>query len=92
MKNSIIAAWTNFAKYGDPTPPDSDLPSWLPITQTYNHHYWNITGSQPEMGNSIYIQDRMALWEEIWGVNDATNDILNSLLLLSLCLLLFTVC
>ena len=82
MKNSIIAAWTNFAKYGDPTPPDSDLPSWLPITKPYNQPYWNITGSQPEMGNSIYIQDRMALWEEIWGVNHAINDRLTSMLLL----------
>ena len=85
----MVAAWTNFAKYGDPTPPDSDLTSWLPITQPYNQYYWNISSPQPEMGNSSYIHDRMALWEEIWGVNVATNDKLSNILFIILCLLFF---
>ena len=25
LRTTMVSAWTNFAKYGDPTPPDSGL-------------------------------------------------------------------
>ena len=64
----MVTSWTNFAKFGDPTPPDSNLTPWIPITDQEPQNYWNISGPVPEMSYSKYIEDRMNLWEHVLGV------------------------
>ena len=66
IMNTIVTAWTDFAKYGDPTPPDSGR-SWIPQAPNSEQQYWNISGPEPHMDTSSYIQERMALWENILG-------------------------
>ena len=61
-------AWKNFAIYGDPTPPNSELSPWTPCTSE-SKLYWNILGSIPEMDSSEDIFSRMALWNEITDYN-----------------------
>ena len=67
IMNTIVTAWTDFSKYGDPTPPDSGK-SWIPQAPNSEQQYWNISGPEPHMDTSSYIQERMALWENILGV------------------------
>ena len=64
VRDIMISAWTNFAIYGDPTPPDSDL-SWTPLAPDSEHQYWNIFGSSPVMATSQELQERMALWDKV---------------------------
>ena len=48
----MTSAWTNFAIFGDPTPPDTDL-SWTPVNPNSEiQEYWNISGSKPIMETS----------------------------------------
>ena len=70
---TMVFSWTNFAKYGDPTPPNSDLTPWIPINaknMQAQEYYWNISGPVPEMSYSKYIEDRMNLWEHVLVVSD----------------------
>ena len=64
VKNLMTDAWTNFAKYGDPTPPGSEL-TWLPVDDPEMHQFWNISGAMPQMATSQQIQDRMNFWYQI---------------------------
>ena len=57
-------AWTNFSKFGDPTPPGSEF-SWLPLDNPEYHQLWNISGEFPEMSKSQEIQNRMNFWTEL---------------------------
>ena len=66
IRDTIVTAWTNFAKYGDPTPASW---SWIPQAPNSEHQYWNISGPKPHMDTSSYIQERMALWEYILNVD-----------------------
>jgi len=64
VRKTMTTAWANFATYGDPTPPGSEL-SWAPLASP--DQYWNISGPVPAMGSSSYIQDRMELWSQVIG-------------------------
>ena len=65
ITDTIITAWTNFAKYGDPTPATW---SWIPQAPNSEHQYWNISGPVPHMDTSSYIKERMALWEHVLDI------------------------
>ena len=64
VREIMTDAWTNFAKFGDPTPPGSEF-SWLPVENPDFHKLWNISGAFPEMSKSQEIQDRMEFWTEL---------------------------
>ena len=67
VREVMTIAWTNFAKYGDPTPPGSGL-SWVPRAPNVDHkYYWNISGPVPSMDSSLEIQRRMEIWNEVVG-------------------------
>ena len=69
VRDTIIRAWTNFAKYGDPTPPDSGLPSWTP-QGAGEQYYWNILGPKPVMTSEVDLNNitaRVAFWNSIWN-------------------------
>ena len=62
----MTSAWTNFAIYGDPTPPGSNVSSWIPVDSNSElQQYWNISGTKPTMTTSKIIQDRMLFWDKI---------------------------
>ena len=70
VRETLLMAWTNFAKHGDPTPPGSCLPTWTPQPQDSEEQvYWNIKDSKPRMtfeGNLYNIKERMAFWDKIF--------------------------
>ena len=73
VRKTMVSSCTNFAKYGDPTPPNSDLTPWILINaknMQAQEYYWNISGPVPEMSYSKYIEDRMNLWEYVLGLSD----------------------
>ena len=53
----MTTAWTNFAKYGDPTPPDSGY-AWLPRNENVNN-FFDISGSKSAMAISEEDKERM---------------------------------
>ncbi|KAH9633905.1 hypothetical protein HF086_009718 [Spodoptera exigua] len=70
----MTTMWTNFAKYGDPTPQTTELlpVKWEPVTkQTYN--YMNI-GSELSMGRRP-AHDRMAFWDLFYKLNGNKHKI-----------------
>ena len=64
VQNIMTKAWTDFAIYGDPTPPGSEF-SWTPLDNISQFSYWNISGPNPTMDHSDYIQERMETWQHI---------------------------
>merc|ERR1712018_54637 len=54
-RHLMTTAWTNFAKYGDPTPPNSDF-EWTPHPVGQEHHYFDISGPSSTMTTSQDIQ------------------------------------
>ena len=68
VRNLMTTAWTNFAKYGDPTPPDSEF-EWTPQSDGSEHHFFNISGPSSAMASSQFIQDRMTLWDRVLEKN-----------------------
>ena len=68
VRDLMTTAWTNFAKYGDPTPPDSEF-EWTPQPDGSEHHFFNISGPSSAMASSQFIQDRMTLWDRVLEKN-----------------------
>ena len=62
VKDIMTQAWADFATFGNPTPPGSKF-SWTPLENTSYFTFWNISGPNPAMAHSDYIQERMELWE-----------------------------
>ena len=66
MREMMLSTWTNFATYGDPTPPDSGL-AWLPQLPNSDHLFWYISSSEPTMTTTPEIQERWNLWHDMLG-------------------------
>ena len=64
VRDVMTSSWTNFAIYGDPTPPGSGL-SWTPLSPDLLCNYWNISGPNPIMATSQEIMDRMSMWDHV---------------------------
>ena len=64
VKDIVTQAWTNFAVFGDPTPPGSNF-SWTPLEDTSNLNLWHISGTNPTMEHFDDIQERVETWESI---------------------------
>lgn len=62
MRRFLVKLWTNFVKYGDPTPDHSEV-TWQP-TNLATRPYLHID-TKSEMRNYVY-HKRMAFWELIW--------------------------
>ncbi|CAG9791742.1 unnamed protein product [Diatraea saccharalis] len=62
--------WSNFAKYGDPTPNVSELlpVRWTPITRNSLHHYLEIN-TELQLGVRPF-HKRMAFWDLFYQAND----------------------
>jgi len=72
LSNKMIKYWTNFAKYGHPTPSSQDTPFWNAVTQTENN-YMELK-AEPEMGRDL-LQERMLFWERmLWAEKEETID------------------
>ena len=67
MREMLLSAWTNFVTYGDPTPPNSGSPTWLPQMPNSDHLFWYISSSEPTMSTTQEIQDRWNLWKDLFG-------------------------
>ena len=66
VREVMVTLWTNFAKFGAPTPPGSDYP-WLPQQAGLEHHFYNISGTEPFMDSGDDIKRRMEFWYGIMG-------------------------
>ncbi|CAG9791743.1 unnamed protein product [Diatraea saccharalis] len=66
----ITTLWTNFAKYGNPTPDATELLPviWTPITKNSLHHYLDIN-SELYMGVRPF-HKRMAFWDLFYRANE----------------------
>lgn len=70
VRHLMTTAWTNFAKYGDPTPPDMwNGYEWTPRPAGNTPHYFNISGPDSAMATNAEIQERMALWDQVLEKN-----------------------
>ena len=58
----LMELWTDFAKFGDPTPPGAAV-SWEPVTVT-DHRYLLIGQDQVKMDQSDEYLRRVQFWDE----------------------------
>ena len=67
LREEMTSAWTNFAKYGDPTPPNanSNWNSWTPLDKSSPLSFWNISGVNSAMSYEPKIIDRMEFWDSL---------------------------
>ena len=66
VRHLMTTAWTDFAKYGDPTPPDSTIGTWVPRSENF-HNFFDISGPTSGTVISEEIEERTALWDQILG-------------------------
>ena len=65
VKHLLTEAWTNFAKYGDPTPPGSHY-NWAPVEAEKAGRYFNISGHHTSgMDASLDNARRLAFWDTL---------------------------
>ncbi|XP_063377315.1 juvenile hormone esterase-like [Cydia fagiglandana] len=65
-RRRVIKMWTNFAKYGNPTPDENDpllQIKWDPVDNANKLNYLNI-GSELTKGRNPF-RDRMAFWDDL---------------------------
>ena len=66
MRDMLLSFWTNFAAYGDPSPPGSGF-NWQPQKPDSEHVFWYMSSLDPKMSTTPGIQDRWELWNNILG-------------------------
>ena len=69
LRKLMVMAWTNFAMYGNPTPPESVVlvpGGWTPVAFLPENHFLNISWP-PYMDTSQEVQERMDLWDQVVG-------------------------
>ncbi|KAI5630865.1 carboxylesterase family domain-containing protein [Phthorimaea operculella] len=66
----MTTMWTNFVKYGDPTPDKTELLpiKWEPITSADSPRYFMNIDSEMVLGKRPY-HERMAFWELFYRMN-----------------------
>eukprot|EP00090_Calanus_glacialis_P020465 TRINITY_DN3150_c0_g1_i4.p1 TRINITY_DN3150_c0_g1~~TRINITY_DN3150_c0_g1_i4.p1 ORF type:complete len:682 (-),score=113.06 TRINITY_DN3150_c0_g1_i4:149-2194(-) len=65
LSSHMIKYWTNFAKFGHPSPSSEDLPFWDSVTET-DKSYMELK-AVPEMSQDI-LSERMYYWEKmLWA-------------------------
>ena len=69
VKTLLTAAWTNFAKFGDPSPPGSQF-HWAPVENKIEAQngkwYFNISGHHTSaMDGSGDTFRRLAFWDNL---------------------------
>merc|ERR1740131_596140 len=63
----MVKLWTDFAKFGHPTPSSSNLLEWMPVSQDSNDVNYMDLSANPTMRSSVS-PERMLLWDKlIWG-------------------------
>ncbi|CAH0725291.1 unnamed protein product, partial [Brenthis ino] len=65
-RNRVIKMWTNFAKYGDPTPDEDDALlqiKWEPVVNENRLNYLSIGSELTKGRNPFY--ERMLFWEKL---------------------------
>ena len=67
VKELMTDLWTNFAKFGDPTPPGSKF-SWIPVDpESEYYEFFEISGPETSgMVKSEELGKRMKLWDSIY--------------------------
>merc|ERR1712128_320261 len=68
LADQMVKYWTNFAKFGHPTPSAQDLPFWDLVTQTENN-YMELKAVS-EMKQDL-LPERMQFWERmLWAAKE----------------------
>lgn len=63
VSKNVVDMWANFARFGDPTPPGSDVPvQWEQVTA--DNHQFLVIDSTMEMALWDSYLERMAVWDE----------------------------
>lgn len=72
MMRRITKLWTNFARYGNPTPEKDELIGvvWKPVANEKELNYLHIDEEFSMKVNPD--RERMALWDEILQLNPST--------------------
>jgi carboxylesterase type B len=70
LSKLMVECWTNFAKYGNPTPfKNDDHPTWQPVTHQ-KKNYMDLKPF-PELKQDI-VSERMAMWQSVvWSGREA---------------------
>ena len=64
VRELMTEFWRNFAVFGNPTPSGSKY-SWLPVENSTNQQFLNISGLDLQMTTNEDIQRRMDFWESL---------------------------
>ena len=64
IRELMTEFWRNFAMFGNPTPSGSAY-SWLPVDNSKNQQFLNISGLDLQMTTNEDIQRRMDFWESL---------------------------
>ena len=63
MGVNMVQAWVDFASTGEPTPPDSPLPYWSPVTED-DHRYLRLDTDGDMEVTQDYL-NRVVYWKSI---------------------------
>lgn len=75
MKNRMVKMWTNFAKYGDPTPKDiwKSETTWEPIKSPDQFVYLDISDDLT-LVDGLPHQEVVQFWDEVYHEYERSNN------------------
>ena len=65
MSKLLTTMWSNFIKYGNPTPRPVEKIKWLPSSEVKREYL--VIGKETKMASSLSLLRRLSIWKAVLG-------------------------
>ena len=65
MSKLLTTMWSNFMKYGNPTPQPVDKIKWMPSSGVKREYL--VIGKETKMASSVSLLRRLSIWKAVLG-------------------------
>ena len=65
MSKLLTTMWSNFMKYGNPTPRPIDKIKWMPSSDVKREYL--VIGKETKMASSVSLLRRLSIWKAVLG-------------------------
>ena len=65
MSKLLTTMWSNFMKYGNPTPRPIEKVKWMPSSEVKREYL--VIGKETKMASSVSLLRRLSIWKAVLG-------------------------